>query len=253
MSDVVSRLSEREIADLCALADGTLPAERRAAVEERVAASPELQELVDRHRRTVMQTRSLASDPVPESLRATVGKQRRVRDGRRSPLSRPMPRLGLAGALAAAVAVIVLVLSGGSAAPTVADAAGVTTRPPNAPAPRPVAGRGTELSANVEGVAFPNLRPPYGWRAVGLRRDKLDGRNTTTVFYAKGRRRIAYVIVGGRALDRPSDARSVTREGVLFQTLRLEGRPAVTWRRAGHSCVLVGPAPRAELVALASY
>jgi hypothetical protein len=61
------------------------------------------------------------------------------------------------------------------------------------------------------------------------------------------------VIVGGRALDRPSDARSVTREGVLFQTLRLEGRPAVTWRRAGHTCVLVGPAPRAELVALASY
>jgi hypothetical protein len=27
----------------------------------------------------------------------------------------------------------------------------------------------------------------------------------------------------------------------------------VTWRRAGHTCVLVGPAPRAELVALASY
>jgi anti-sigma factor RsiW len=248
MSDVVSRLSEREIADLCALADGTLPAERRAAVEERVAASPELQELVDRQRRAVAQTRALASEPVPESLRAAVEEQRREK---RRPLSRPLPRLGFAGALAATVAVVVIVLSGGSAAPTVADAAGLTTRAPSAPGPPP-AGR-TRLSADVEGVAFPNLRPAYGWRAVGQRRDELDGRRATTVFYAKGGRRVAYVIVGGRGLERPSDARTVTRQGVLYQTLRLKSRPAVTWRRAGHTCVLIGPAPRAELLALASY
>jgi anti-sigma factor RsiW len=37
---VASELSEQELAELCALADGTLPAERRAAVEARVAASP---------------------------------------------------------------------------------------------------------------------------------------------------------------------------------------------------------------------
>jgi anti-sigma factor RsiW len=38
------------MAELSALADGTLPADRRAEVEARVAASPELQELVERQR-----------------------------------------------------------------------------------------------------------------------------------------------------------------------------------------------------------
>jgi hypothetical protein len=47
MSDTVSQLSERELAEFAALADGTLPAERRAEVEARVAASPELQELLE--------------------------------------------------------------------------------------------------------------------------------------------------------------------------------------------------------------
>jgi hypothetical protein len=61
------------------------------------------------------------------------------------------------------------------------------------------------------------------------------------------------VIVGGSALDRPGEGRRVVQGGVRYQTLRLNGRPAVTWRRGGHTCVLTGRASAGELLALASY
>jgi hypothetical protein len=35
--------------------------------------------------------------------------------------------------------------------------------------------------------------------------------------------------------------------------LRIDDRLAVTWRRAGHTCVLIGDAPRPELLKLASW
>jgi anti-sigma factor RsiW len=252
MSDVAAGLSEHELAELCALADGTLPAERRAAIEARVAASPELQMLVDRQRRAVAATRVLASEPTPGSLRATVEAHRRARDSRRG-RAWLVPRLGVAGAVAAVVAIVAVVLSGGPGGPTVAEAAQLADRPPAAPAPPPAGESGTRLALDVEGVAFPNLLPSFGWRTVGVRRDKLDGRNATTVFYERDARRIAYVIVAGAGLPRPSGAQGTTHAGVLFQTLRVDGRQAVTWRRAGRTCVLIGAAPRDELLAVASY
>jgi anti-sigma factor RsiW len=252
MSDFASELSERELAELCALADGTLPAERRPAIEARVAASPELQMLVDRQRQAVAATRVLASEPTPESLRATVKANRRARDARRG-RAWLVPRLGVAGALAAVVVVVAVVLSGGPGGPTVAEAAQLADRPPTDPSPPALGDSGTRLALDVEGVAFPDLLRSFGWRPAGVRRDKLDGRNATTLFYEKGARRIAYVIVAGTALPRPEGAQGTTREGVLFQTLRVDGREAVTWRRAGRTCVLIGTAPRDELLALASY
>jgi anti-sigma factor RsiW len=247
-----SELSEQELAELCALADGTLPVERRAAVEARVAASPELRLLVARQRRAVAATRALASEPAPPSLQATVETQRRVRHSRRG-RAWLVPRLGLAGALAAVVAVVAVVaLTGGPGGPTVAEAAELADRPPTGPGPPPLDAGGTRLALDVEGVAFPDLRS-FGWRPVGVRRDKLDGRNAATVFYAKDARRIAYVIVAGVGLPRPSGAGGTTRGGVLFQTLRLGGRQAVTWRRAGRTCVLIGTATPDELLVLADY
>jgi hypothetical protein len=41
--------------------------------------------------------------------------------------------------------------------------------------------------------------------------------------------------------------------GVPYQIVRLNGRPAVTWRRGGHTCILVGQGTRAELIKLASW
>jgi anti-sigma factor RsiW len=251
MNDMASGLSERDFAELCAFADGTLPAERRPVVEARVAADPRLQELVDRQRRAVTATEALADEPVPQSLQAAVQEQRRKRRPRRRRVSWLAPRLGLAGGVAAAVAIVAVALSGGPGAPSVADAAQLATRPPSEPAPSSAGG--ARLAADVEGVVFPDFRQAYGWRPVGSRHGKLDGRKVTVVYYAKGARRVAYAIVSDGALPRPSDARSTEVEGVRYQTLRLDGRPGVTWRRDGHTCVLVGAAPRGELLRLASY
>ncbi len=79
MDEIGSGLSTEEMAELCALADGTLPAERRAAVEARVAASPELQEILQRQRLALAAVETLADEPMPPSLRDQLDKRRRTR------------------------------------------------------------------------------------------------------------------------------------------------------------------------------
>ena len=249
MSDVADRLTAEELADLCALADGTLPAERRAEVEARVAASPELQELVERQRRAVLAASALAAEDVPESVQAAVEARRRARGGRRRRL---VPRVAVVAA--AAVAVVAAVLStGGPGAPTVADAARLATQAPTEPAPRPVGTARTRLAVGVDGVAFPNFAQWAGWKAIGVRRGKIDGRDATVVFYRKDGKRLAYVIVAGAGLPPPAGAPATGIRGVDYRVLVLNGRPAVTWRRGGHTCILVGQASRAELLELAGW
>jgi anti-sigma factor RsiW len=251
MSDVAGQLSSEEMAELCALADGTLPTERRGEVEARIAASPGLQELLERQRRAVVAAQLLAAEEVPSSLQAAVdARVSASRRGRRRPL---VPRLVLAGAVAAAAAVVAaVVLSGGPGAPTVADAARLGTQPPTEPAPAPAGTAGTKLALAVDGVPFPNLKGFAGWSAVGARHGRIHGRDATVVVYRKDGRRLGYVIVAGPGLARPSAAQTVIGR-VEYQTLRLNGRLAVTWRRAGHSCVLIGQATREELLRLASW
>jgi hypothetical protein len=242
------------MAELCALADGTLPAARRAEVEARVAASPELQELLERQRQAVLAAQTLQAEEVPESLQAAVEARRGGAASRRARSRRLVPRFALAGAAAVTAAVVAaVVLSGGPGAPTVADAARLASEPPNGPAPPPLRNSTTKLALDVEGVAFPDLARWAGWDALGVRRGRVDGRNAIVVFYGKEGRRIAYAIVAGSGLPRPSGAQGTIRHGVEYQMLRLDGRLAVTWRRGGHTCVLVGQAPRAELLKLAGW
>src|SRR5215470_13900880 len=145
------------MAELSALADGTLPADRRAEVEARIAASTELRELFERQRRAVVAAQTLATDNVPESLRTAVEAHRRTA-GSRARSRRLAPRIGLAAAAVAAAAVAAaILLNGGPGSPTVADAAMLATQRPSAPAP-PAAGKpGTRLAIAVEGVPFPDL------------------------------------------------------------------------------------------------
>jgi hypothetical protein len=172
----------------------------------------------------------------------------------RSAANRRVPRLALSGAVAVAAAVVAaVVLSSGPGAPTVADAARLATQSPTGPAP-PTAGKaGTRLAIGVEGVAFPNLTRFAGWRALGMRHGRIDGREATVVFYRKDGRRLGYVIVAGTGLARPKEAPVTYIRRVEYQTLRVNGRLAVTWRRGGHTCVLLGQATRAELLKLASW
>jgi anti-sigma factor RsiW len=250
VSDVVSQLSAPELADICALADGTLPAERRAEVEARVAASPELQELLERQRQAVVAMRALATDEPSPSLQAAV----QGLGARRSRGRQLVPRLALAGTAAVVGAIVAAVLlTGGPGAPTVADAARLAAEPPAQPAPAPAGQAGMRLAIGVNGVAFPDFARAYGWQAVGVRHGRIDGRDATVVYYRKGGRRLAYAIVAGSGLQPPSDGQTEVRRAVPYRAVRLNDRLVVTWRRAGHTCVLIGDAARPELVKLASW
>jgi hypothetical protein len=144
-----------------------------------------------------------------------------------------------------------VVLAGGS--PGIEDVAAAAERPPGtAVAPVPAASK--VLRERVEDVPFPNYAGKFGWRAAGTRTDEIGGRETRTVFYEKGGRRIAYTVVAGEALEQPGDAAQATREGTPLRSLRSDGRDVVTWRRSGQTCVLSAEdVPRAELLELAAW
>src|SRR5207244_1635849 len=59
---------DRELAELAALADGSLPLERRKALEQRVAASPRLQALLREQREALEAVRAL-DQRAPRHLR----------------------------------------------------------------------------------------------------------------------------------------------------------------------------------------
>ena len=247
--DPTHGLSDDELADLARLVDGTLPPERREEVEARVAASPQLASIVERQGAAVDLLRATGDTGAPARLRSRV-------ERRAAPARRPR-RLVLGGAIAAVAAValaLVLVLPGAlSGGPSVADAAALADQPPTQPPPTPVASTPQLLRADVDGVPFPDYAAKFGWKPVGARRDDIGGRSTTTVFYEKDGRRIAYTIVSGDALDPPAGARTTERGGVEFHSFRANGRPAVTWERQGHTCVLSGRAAPTELVTLADW
>ena len=96
----------QEIAELAALADGSLAPERRAALEARVAASPELADRLAEQQRAFALVRSAADEvEAPAALRERVEAQRRRR-------RTEAPRgLVLVGAAATAVLAVALGLS----------------------------------------------------------------------------------------------------------------------------------------------
>ena len=103
---------DRELAELAALADGSLTAERRAALEARVESSPELAGRLAEQERALALTRSVAAEiEAPPALRARIEAEQRAREPRRA---RRMAVIGAAAAAAAVVAVAVGVAVSGS-------------------------------------------------------------------------------------------------------------------------------------------
>lgn len=103
---------DRELAELAALADGSLTAERRAALEARVESSPELAGRLAEQERALALTRSAAAEiEAPPALRARIEAEQRAREPRRA---RRMAVIGAAAAAAAVVAVAVGVAVSGS-------------------------------------------------------------------------------------------------------------------------------------------
>jgi Anti-sigma-K factor rskA, C-terminal len=102
----------REIAELAALADGSLAPERRAALEARVAVSSELADRLAEQQRAVALARSAANGvETPAALRARIEAQRRVRH-LRAP-RRPV-LIGAAATAVLAIAVGLAVFRSGS-------------------------------------------------------------------------------------------------------------------------------------------
>jgi hypothetical protein len=225
----------RILAELSALADGTLDPERIAPITELIAASPDLSRRYERELRAVGALRAVRSERAPARLRVAVAAQRQR--SRRAG-SRLIYGGALAGAVAAAVAALILLLPGGApGAPSVSQAAALALRGPVMAAPVPARG-GARLKQDVEEIYFPNWSW-VGWRAVGQRKDRLGHRLAVTVYYQHGAKRIAYTIVASPALHWPGMAEH-RLHGVEFQSFASGTRLIVTWRRAGHTCVLSG-------------
>jgi hypothetical protein len=150
----------------------------------------------------------------------------------------------------------VLATGGGATAPTVADAAQFAQLQPAAAAPADDPSHPGVLKRSVGGVQYPSWHDEFPWKASGVRTDKIDDRNTTTVFYDNPQgARIGYTIVDGKALDEPSGQRTLDQGNEHYVVLRRGDRTIVTWRRGGHTCILSGPSkvPTDKLLALASW
>ena len=187
----------------------------------------------------------------PASLRQRVAEleDRRARSSRRGLAALTAGAATLFGAAIAAI-----VLSGsGAASPTLAQAAVLGTASATLPSPGQDEANPAHLRASVDGQAYPYWGDRIGWHDTGQRRDRVGGREAVTVFYANGAgTRIGYTIVSGPALAVPT-APSVTRGGVTYSLVAFQGSRLVTWRRGGHTCVLVGRGvPTQRLLSLAS-
>ena len=122
---------------------------------------------------------------------------------------------------------------------------------------RAPAASGTRLDAEVDGVVFPDWEPEFGWRATGMRRDEVEGRPATTVFYEHTGHRLAYTIVSGPALPRPAGARTVERDGLQMSVYRDPshgGHDVAVFERDGRTCVVAGHVMRrSTLLKLAAW
>jgi hypothetical protein len=190
----------------------------------------------------------------PASLRT------RLADGQRTAGRRhrfALPALGGLGLAALAAVVLVLVgMGGGSSAPSVDDAVALALAAPTAPAPAIDTTNMHLVRAQIGGITFPNYTYAWPkWKTTGARRDRISGRDATTVTYRGPRGDVGYTIVDGKPLDPPSGARRVRAGGVDLSVVRRDGATIVTWQRDGHTCVLAGRGAGVErqLVRFASW
>jgi len=119
-----------ELAELAALADGSLAPERRAELDARVAASSELAERLGEQQRAVALAESATNGvEVPAALRAHIEAQRRARRSRRP---RRLVLVGAAATAAVAVAVGAVVFGSGTSSERFQAALAATDLQPGA-------------------------------------------------------------------------------------------------------------------------
>jgi hypothetical protein len=119
-----------EMAELAALADGSLASERRAALEARVAASSELADrLVEQERAVALARSAVNGVEAPAALRARIDAQRRVRRVR---APRRLLLIGAPAIAALAIAIGVVVFGSGPSSERFHAALAATEQVPGA-------------------------------------------------------------------------------------------------------------------------
>jgi hypothetical protein len=244
--------------DLTALADGSLPADRRARVQAQIESSPELAGALEVQQRAVAMIRA-ADQRAPQELHERVHEMARARPRRRRrPAFTPRvafgPALaGAAGTLVAAAVVVGLLVGGSGSSLTFAQASAPTLGPATMAAPSHQSGAPAWLNVSTEGIRFPSY---WGsaWSASGARVDRISGQSVTTVFYdSAAGARVGYAIVGGHP-PAAHGGRVVWRSGISYRLLSANGVPTVTWTRGGRACIIAGRGvDGATLVRLASW
>ena len=226
--------------DLAAFADGSLPAARRHQVEEALAGSPQLRAAVADQRRVLGAIDAAARERAPGSLRARVALAQPPPRRRRESRLRLVLASSAMAACAAAVVAVVLAAGGATVGPTVAQAAVLVGRPSQARVPEPRVDHGTLPGVSAAGLTYPYWEDHFGYRATGVRYDRLDGHRVTTVFYRRGASRVAYEIVSGGPLGVGARTWMSERQGVKLWALRTRKGLVVTWTRHGHTCIVIG-------------
>jgi hypothetical protein len=186
---------------------------------------------------------AMAGVRAPERVHARVEAERSAR--RRSrPLRYPAVALaGAAGTLALAFAAVLAIgLIGGEATrlegPSLAQAATLALRANNGPRPAEDEINPIQVRAGIDGLRFPYWDDAFGLDAVAMRRDRLGVRPAMTVEYRGKGERVGYTIVAGPPLRLPSQVQHLRRGRLALTVHRDSGATIVTWRRAGHTCVL---------------
>jgi hypothetical protein len=198
-------------------------------------------DIPERERQVVNLLRAAAqSERAPESLHlrvAALREQSQQKRPRRTLLPRPafnFVRFGMPTAAAGAAA-LVLALGGGAGAPSLAQAAALSTRAPTAPAAATDPSDPAKLLAvKVGTLHFPNWRSAGGWRSIGKRVDQIGNRTATTVYYMTGSSRVAYSIVSSPTLA------GLKTGAEPYATIWSHGRTTVIWEESGHTCLLTG-------------
>ena len=220
---------DRLEAALVLFVDGGLDSDRGAAIAALTAEDPDVARRVALIRAGRDRLREAAAETeAPFELRRRIDALvERPRQARR----RWRPLAALAGAAAATAVVVALLVAGaGPSVGDVLDAAGQSPAAVVTPTGGPL------LAVQVEGTHFPDYEKKFGWRAVGQHQDAVDGRLVRTVDYRKGGETVRYSIVAGDPLEEPG-GQDLEAEGTRLR--RIGDARAVTWRRGGHTCVMV--------------
>jgi hypothetical protein len=221
--------------------------------DQDIHLNPADDELAERGRALI--AAAVAETRAPLALRERIEADRHRAGSRRAAPRRWGVFAPIAGVLAAVIVAVVL-MTGGSGAPTVFATASLAARGPVLPAPQEDPSNEAVLQTSLEGVPFPYWGDSFQWEAVGARDDKINGRAAKTIYYRNVRGMdAAYTILGGDAVDPPSGAHKLNRNGTDIWVTTHDGLRVVVWQRDGHTCVMSAPLkiPESKLLDLASW